>query len=93
MDLGLPWGLSGKEFACSVGDAGDVVPSLSWEDPWRRAWQPTPVFLPGESHGQKRLVAYGLYGYKQSNMTDVTEHTQTHPWIALAETDDFHRAT
>ena len=27
--------------------------------PWRRAWQPTPVFLPGESHGQKNLVGYG----------------------------------
>ena len=26
--------------------------------PWRRAWQPTPVFLPGESHGQRRLVGY-----------------------------------
>ena len=26
--------------------------------PWRRAWQPTPVFLPGESHGQKSLVSY-----------------------------------
>ena len=27
--------------------------SLVWEDPWRRKWQPTPVFLPGESHGQR----------------------------------------
>jgi len=27
---------------------------------WRRAWQPTPVFLPGESHGQRSLVGYGL---------------------------------
>ena len=26
--------------------------------PWKRAWQPTPVFLPGESHGQRRLVGY-----------------------------------
>ena len=32
------------------------VLSLSWEDP--RAWQPTPVFLPGESHGQKNLAGY-----------------------------------
>ena len=28
--------------------------------PWRRAWQPTPVFLPGESHGQRSLAGYGL---------------------------------
>ena len=26
-----------------------------WKIPWRRAWQPTPVFLPGESHGQRKL--------------------------------------
>ena len=33
------------------------VRSLDRKIPWRRAWQPTPVFLPGESHGQKSLVA------------------------------------
>ena len=32
------------------------VQSLSWEVPWRRAWEPTPVFLPGEFHGQRSLV-------------------------------------
>ena len=34
------------------------VRSLGWEDPWRRKWQPTPVSLPGESHGQRSLVGY-----------------------------------
>ena len=34
------------------------VQSLGWEDPWRREWQSTPVFLPGEFHGQKSLVRY-----------------------------------
>ena len=34
------------------------VPSLSQEDPWRRAWQPTPVFLLVESHGQRSLAGY-----------------------------------
>ena len=29
--------------------------------PWRRGWQPTPVFLPGESHGQKSLVGYTVH--------------------------------
>ena len=38
--------------------------------PWRRAWQPPPVFLPGESHGQRSLVDYGLWGHKESDMTD-----------------------
>ena len=34
------------------------VQSLSWKIPWRREWLPTPVFLPGESHGQRSLVGY-----------------------------------
>ena len=33
--------------------------------PWRRAWQPTPVFLPGESHGQRSLVDYSPWGHKE----------------------------
>ena len=38
------------------------VRSLSWKIPWRREWLPTPVFLPGESHGQRSLVGYGPWG-------------------------------
>ena len=30
--------------------------------PWRKAWQPTPAFLPGESHGQRSLMGYGPWG-------------------------------
>ena len=41
---------------------------------WRRAWQPTPVFLPGESHGQRSLVGYGPWGPKESDTTEVTRH-------------------
>ena len=41
------------------------VQSLGWEDPWRRRWQPTPVFLPGESQGQKSLVGYSPWGHKR----------------------------
>ena len=41
------------------GNAGDESSSLGLERfPWRKAWQPTPVFLPGESHGQRSLVGY-----------------------------------
>ena len=39
--------------------------------PWRRKWQPTPVFMPGESHGQKSLAGYSPWGCKES---DTTEH-------------------
>ena len=51
---GFPKRLSGEESACSAGDRSS---SPNLEDcPWRMAWQPTPVFLPGESHGQRSLV-------------------------------------
>ena len=33
------------------------VQSLGWEDPWRRKWLPTPIFLPGELHGQRNLAS------------------------------------
>ena len=42
--------------------------------PWRRKWQPTPVFLPGKSHGQRSLVGYSLWGHKE---LDMTEHAHT----------------
>ena len=38
--------------------------------PWRREWLPTPVFLPGESHGQRTLAGYSPWGHKESNMTE-----------------------
>ena len=38
--------------------------------PWRRQGQPTPVFLPGESHGQRSLVGYSPRGRKESDMTE-----------------------
>ena len=45
------------------------VPLLSREDPLRRKWQPTPVFLPGKSHRQRSLVGYSLWGLKEPDMT------------------------
>ena len=40
--------------------------------PFSRGWQPTSVFLPGESHGQRRLVGYGPWGHKKSEPTEAT---------------------
>ena len=40
--------------------------------PWSSLWQPTPVFLPGESHGLRSLVGYSPQGCKESDMTEVT---------------------
>ena len=38
--------------------------------PWRRKWQPTPVFLPGKSHGQRSLAGYSTRGHKELDMTE-----------------------
>ena len=43
--------------------------------PQRKKWQPTPVLLPGESHGQRSLVGHGPWGRKESDMTEATSHT------------------
>ena len=45
------------------------VQSLSQEDPWRKKWQPTPIFLPGKSHGWKSLVGYSPWGHTESDTT------------------------
>ena len=43
---------------------------------WRRQWQPTPVFLPGESQGRGSLVGCRLWGCTQSDMTEATQQQQ-----------------
>ena len=45
--------------------------------PWRRAWPPTPVFLSGESHGQRSLAGYRPWGRRESDRTEVTTHAST----------------
>ena len=45
---------------------------------WRRKWQPTPVFLPGESPGQGILAGHGPWGHRGSDTTQATKHASTH---------------
>ena len=53
------------ELTCQCQEMSETqVQSLGQEDTLRRAWQPTPVFLPGESHGQRSLASYGPWGHK-----------------------------
>ena len=68
--LRFPGGASGKETR---------VGSLGREDPWRRAWQPTPVFLPGESHGQRSLESYtmGLHSVRHDRKDLALMHLRT----------------
>ena len=61
-----------KNLPESVGDTGDLssIPGPG-RFPWRRTWQPTPVLLPGESHGQRSLAGYSPQGRKESDSTEV----------------------
>ena len=56
LSMGFPSSSDGKASACNAGDTGSI-PGLE-RFPWRRKWQPIPVFLPGEFHGQRSLAAY-----------------------------------
>ena len=51
--------------------------SLGQEDPLEKEWQPTPVFLPGEFHGQRSLAGYSPWGRKALGMTEQLTHTHT----------------
>ena len=69
---GFPGGSDGKESACIAGDPG----SVPWvgKNPWRRKWQPIPMFVPGKSHGQRSLEGYHPWGHKE---LDITENAHT----------------
>ena len=68
-----------KNPPANAGDIRDVglIPE-SGRCPWRRAWQPTPVSLPGKSHRQRSLADYHPWGRKESDTTEVTQHRCTH---------------
>ena len=55
--------------AGDIKDAGSIPGSC--KIPWKRAWQPTLVFLPGESHGQRSLASYSPLGHKERDTTEV----------------------
>ena len=73
ISVGFPGGGHGNEPACQCRRH-----KRHGFDPWvgkiprRRAWQPTPVFLPGEPHGQRSLVGYRTWGRKESDTTEAT---------------------
>ena len=52
------------------------VPSLGQEDHLRRKWQPTLIFLPGKSHGQRSLAGSSPRGHQDWDMTEATEHSE-----------------
>ena len=74
--LGFSGGASGKEPACQCRSCKRCgFDPWVGKIPWRRVWQPTPVFLPGKSYGQRSLVGYSPRGCKE---LDMTEQLSTH---------------
>ena len=69
--VGIPCGSAVQNLPANAGDTGDTgsIPG-SGRSPGVRAWQPTPVFLPGESHGQRSLVGYSPWGHRESYTTE-----------------------
>ena len=69
---GLPKYVSGKEPTCQCKRLKrlELNPWVG-KIPWRKAWQPTPVYLPGESHGWRSLEGYIPRGHKESDTTEV----------------------
>ena len=68
---GFPGSASAKELTCQCrGCKRCCFDPWVRKSPWRRAWQPTLVFLPGESHGQRSLGSYSPWGCKGSVTTE-----------------------
>ena len=70
---GFPGGISNKESPANAGDIRDIGLIHGLErSPGGGHGKPTPIFLPGESHGQRSLVGYNPWGHKESDMTEAT---------------------
>ena len=81
----FPSGSTGKESTCQRRRCG--FNPWARKIPWRRKWKPTPVFLPGKSHGQRRLVGYSPQGCEGVGHSDLATkqqqyvHTTRYKWI------------
>ena len=72
---GFPGGTMAKDPYANAGDLRCRFNPWVGKIPLRRAWQPTAVSLPGESHGQRSLEGCSPWGPKMSDTTEATEHT------------------
>jgi len=71
LQKGLPRWLSGREPTCQCRrHKRHGFDSWVGKIPWRRKWQPTPVFLPGKSDGQRSLMGYSPWGCKELDTTE-----------------------
>ena len=66
-----------KNLPANAGDTGDRFTPWVGKIPWRRKWQPAPIFLPGKLRGQRSLMGYGPWGRSQAQLNT---HTHTPSW-------------
>ena len=85
--VGLPQWLSGNESACQCRRQG-FDPWVE-QIPWKRKWQPTPICLPGKSHGQRSLVGYSLGCRKRVGHDLATKQQQSYMWKLGVEWKHF----
>ena len=91
--IGLPGGASDKEPACQCRRQKNFgfdpwVRKISW----KRAWPPTPVFLPGESHGQRSLAGYSPWGRTELNTTEgLGTHQNAYSYVGWGSSFGFFR--
>ena len=72
---GIPGGSVEKNPSANAGDVSPI-PGIG-KIPWRRKWQPIPVFLPGELQGQRSPAGYSAEGHTESDKTEVIQHMHT----------------
>ena len=82
---GFPGGASSKEPTCQCRRQTQVLFLGLGRSSGRGHGNPTPVFLPGESHGHRSVAGYSLWGCKESDMTEVTWHAHSHCLLRIAE--------
>ena len=76
---GFPGGPSGKKPACQHRrHTRSVFNPWVGKISWRKAWHPTPAFLPGKFHGRRSLASYSALGCKELDTTEATKHACTH---------------
>ena len=79
--------LAVKNLSANAGNKRHGFDPWVGKIPWRRAWQPTPVFLPGEYHGQRKLASYSPWDPEELDMMEATQHTSMHS--QLINSDSF----
>ena len=83
--VGFPDGVVVMNPPANAGDARDTgLVSQVKKIPWRREWQPIPVFLPGECHGWRSLAGYSPWGHKES---DTAEGLRMHACTRVVQQD------